>query len=232
VRWLVEPNGRGVAAARLIARRGRSRSPYRDKWERNGDGGLCRTRGTLGYVTPTDELACVGARNLAEREDLLEASRSNPSADPGAEAGAEAECHSSAWLGCDLGQAKLRDRHQCEKPSRQEPRNLRQEVRQGLTAPIGVPSGSRRNTTIKQTPIGRQTIDYLDQATIDYRDHSHNPARAACHLRFVVSRPRGRGPGHEVTRGGGGGNPRLQAGQRSESGAQQSGESAEMRRSR
>jgi hypothetical protein len=44
-----------------------------------------------------------------------------------------------------------------------------------LTAPIGVPSGSRRNTTIKQPPIGRQTIDYLDQATIDYRDHSHLP---------------------------------------------------------
>ena len=36
-----------------------------------------------------------------------------------------------------------------------------------------MPSGSHRNTTIKQPPIGRQTIDYLDQATIDYRDHSH-----------------------------------------------------------
>ena len=37
----------------------------------------------------------------AEDRALL---RSNPSADPGA----ETECHSSAWLRCDLGQRKLR----------------------------------------------------------------------------------------------------------------------------
>ena len=46
-----------MAAARLIARKGRSRSPYRDKWERNGVDGLCRVRGVLGYVTPADRLA-------------------------------------------------------------------------------------------------------------------------------------------------------------------------------
>jgi hypothetical protein len=64
-----------MAAARLIARRGRSRSPYGDKWERNGVGGLCRMRGTLGYVTPTDELTGIDARNLAERDHLLREAR-------------------------------------------------------------------------------------------------------------------------------------------------------------
>ena len=34
-----------MAAARLIARKGRSRSPYRDKWERNGVDGLCGVHG-------------------------------------------------------------------------------------------------------------------------------------------------------------------------------------------
>jgi hypothetical protein len=34
-------------------------------------------RGTLGYVTPTDELAGVGARNLAERDHLLREARDN-----------------------------------------------------------------------------------------------------------------------------------------------------------
>jgi hypothetical protein len=62
----------------------------------------------------------------------------------------------------------------CDTCGRQEPRNLRQDVRHKLTVPNGVPSRSSRNTTIKQQPIGRQTIDFLDQANIDYRDHSHN----------------------------------------------------------
>ena len=65
-RWPVEPNGRGMAAARLIARQGRSRSPYRDKWERNGAVGLCGVRGALGYVTPADRLAGLGAWILAQ----------------------------------------------------------------------------------------------------------------------------------------------------------------------
>ena len=60
-----------MAAARLIAGMRRSRSPYRDKWERNGVDGLCRVRGALGYVTPAEELAGVGARILAERDRLL-----------------------------------------------------------------------------------------------------------------------------------------------------------------
>jgi hypothetical protein len=65
VRWPVEPNGRGMAAARLIARSGRSRSHYRDKWERNGVGGLCREHGTIGYVTP----ALVRDRRLRAMRD-------------------------------------------------------------------------------------------------------------------------------------------------------------------
>ena len=36
-------------------------------------------------------------------------------------------------------QSKLRDRHQCEKPSRQEPRHPEQDVRHASTAPIGGP---------------------------------------------------------------------------------------------
>jgi hypothetical protein len=63
--WPVEPNGRGMAAARLIARRGRSRSPNRDKWERNGVGGHCREHGTIGYVTP----ALVRDRRLRATRD-------------------------------------------------------------------------------------------------------------------------------------------------------------------
>jgi transposase InsO family protein len=61
-----------------------------------------------------------------------------------------------------------------------------------LTAPIGVPSGSRRNTTIKQPPIGRQTIDYLDQATIDYRDHSQHRPRLTVYVARVHQPLRGR----------------------------------------
>ena len=41
-----------MAAARLIARQGRSRSPYRDKRERNVALGLCRVRVCSGYDTP------------------------------------------------------------------------------------------------------------------------------------------------------------------------------------
>jgi hypothetical protein len=37
--------------------------------------------GTLGYVTPTDELAGVGARNLAERDHLLRETRESPAFD-------------------------------------------------------------------------------------------------------------------------------------------------------
>ncbi len=58
-----------------MVRKGRSRSPYRDKWERNGALGLCRVRGALGYVTPADKLAGLGARILAERDRLLQAAR-------------------------------------------------------------------------------------------------------------------------------------------------------------
>jgi hypothetical protein len=55
----------------VIARKDRSRSPYRDKWERNGADGLCRVRDALGYVTPADEVAGLGVRILAERDRLL-----------------------------------------------------------------------------------------------------------------------------------------------------------------
>ena len=54
-----------MAAARLIARRGRSRSPYKEKWERNGVDGLCRVHGTIGYVTP----ALVRNRRLRATRD-------------------------------------------------------------------------------------------------------------------------------------------------------------------
>jgi hypothetical protein len=60
-----------MAAARLIARRGRSRSPYRDKWERNGVDGIGSVRGALGYVRPADRVAGLGARILAECDRLL-----------------------------------------------------------------------------------------------------------------------------------------------------------------
>ncbi len=59
----------------MIARKGRSRSPYRDKRERNGVEGLCRVRGALGYVTAADELAGLSARILAERDRLLREAR-------------------------------------------------------------------------------------------------------------------------------------------------------------
>ena len=55
----------------MIARKDRSRSPYRDKWERNGADGLCRVRDALGYVRPPDGFAGLGARILAERDRLL-----------------------------------------------------------------------------------------------------------------------------------------------------------------
>ena len=64
-----------MAAARLIARKGRSRSCYRDKWERNGVDGLCRVRGALGYVTLADGVAGLGVRILAERDRLLRKAR-------------------------------------------------------------------------------------------------------------------------------------------------------------
>jgi hypothetical protein len=64
-----------MAAARLIARKGRSRSPYRDKRERNGALGLYRVRGVLGYVTPADKLAGLGARILAKRDRLQREAR-------------------------------------------------------------------------------------------------------------------------------------------------------------
>ncbi len=60
-----------MAAARLIAGRERSRSPYRDNWERNGIDGLCRVRGALEYVTPADRVAGLGARLAAERDRLF-----------------------------------------------------------------------------------------------------------------------------------------------------------------
>jgi hypothetical protein len=55
----------------LIGRKVRSRSPYRDKWERNGALELCRVSGALGYVALADKLAGLGARILAERDCLL-----------------------------------------------------------------------------------------------------------------------------------------------------------------
>jgi hypothetical protein len=64
-----------MAAARLIARKGRSRSPYRDKRERNGALGLYRVRGVLGYATPADKLAGLGARILAKRDRPLRGAR-------------------------------------------------------------------------------------------------------------------------------------------------------------
>ena len=59
----------------MIARKDRSRSVYRDKWERNGADGLCRVRDALGYVTPADGVAGLGVRILAERDRLLREAR-------------------------------------------------------------------------------------------------------------------------------------------------------------
>lgn len=61
-----------MAAAGLIAGTERSRSPYRDKWERNGEWmNFAVNAGRRGRVTPADTLAGLGARILAERDRLL-----------------------------------------------------------------------------------------------------------------------------------------------------------------
>jgi hypothetical protein len=73
--WPVEANGRRLAIARVIAWKDRSRSPYRDKWERNGADWLCRVHDALGYVTPADGVAGLGVRILAERDRLLREAR-------------------------------------------------------------------------------------------------------------------------------------------------------------
>lgn len=59
----------------MIARKDRSRSPYRDKWERNGADGLRRVRDALGYVTLADGVAGLGVGILAERDRLLQEAR-------------------------------------------------------------------------------------------------------------------------------------------------------------
>ena len=63
-----------MAAARLIARKGRSRSRYREKWERNSVDGICGVR-ALRYVTPAEGVAGLGVRILAERDRLLREAR-------------------------------------------------------------------------------------------------------------------------------------------------------------
>jgi hypothetical protein len=76
----------------------------------------------------------------------------------------------SAWLpfGSRSNQAPLRDRHQCEIPSRQEPRNLGQDASPAATATTDGWSESRRNaiTQAARRTRGKPSISLIRGALI------------------------------------------------------------------